>query len=251
MPMMPTSSWNCLPGPRDRDGLPDSIRFWKTRIEETDAEKTFSVGLIYGPSGCGKSSLVKAGLLPRLADSVIAVYVEATADETEARLLKGLRKTCPDLPGELGLKETLAALRRGQGIAGGKKVLIVLDQFEQWLHAKKEEENTELVQALRQCDGERVQCIVMVRDDFWMAVTRFMRELEIRPCGRSELGCWSISFRFATQRKCWRHLGGLSARCRRRASEVGKDHKQFLSKPCLAWPRRARSSASGWPCLRR
>ena len=56
-----------LPGPRDRDGLPDSLRFWKTRIEATDADKTFRVGLIYGPSGCGKSSLVKAGLLPRLA----------------------------------------------------------------------------------------------------------------------------------------------------------------------------------------
>ena len=28
-----------LPGPRDRDGLPDSIRFWKTRIEETDPDK--------------------------------------------------------------------------------------------------------------------------------------------------------------------------------------------------------------------
>ena len=39
-----------LPGPRDRDGLPDSIRFWKTRIEETDADNTFAVGLIYGPS---------------------------------------------------------------------------------------------------------------------------------------------------------------------------------------------------------
>ena len=38
-----------LPGPRDRDGLPDSIRFWKTRIEETDADNTFTVGLIYGP----------------------------------------------------------------------------------------------------------------------------------------------------------------------------------------------------------
>ena len=59
-------------------------------------------------------------------------------------------------------------------------MLIVLDQFEQWLHAKKEEQNTDLVQALRQCDGGRVQCIVMVRDDFWMAVSRFMRELEIR-----------------------------------------------------------------------
>ena len=75
--------------------------------------------------------------------------------------------------------ETLAALRRGQAIPG-KKVLIVLDQFEQWLHARRAEENTELVQALRQCDGGRVQCVVMVRDDFWMAVTRFMRELEVR-----------------------------------------------------------------------
>ena len=81
-----------LPGPRDRDGLPDSVRFWKTRIETTDADSTFTVGLIYGPSGCGKSSLVKAGLLPRLARSVTAVYVEATAEETEARLLKGLRR---------------------------------------------------------------------------------------------------------------------------------------------------------------
>jgi hypothetical protein len=51
-----------LPGPRDRAGLPDSLRFWKTRIEETDPDNTFKVGLIYGPSGCGKSSLVKAGL---------------------------------------------------------------------------------------------------------------------------------------------------------------------------------------------
>ncbi len=102
-----------LPGPRDRDGLPDSIRFWKTRIEETDGEQTFSVGLVYGPSGCGKSSLVKAGLLPRLADDVIAVYVEATAHETETRLLNGLRKRCPGLYGELSLKETLALIAPG------------------------------------------------------------------------------------------------------------------------------------------
>src|SRR5262249_43496469 len=36
-----------LPGPWDRDGLPDSLRFWKTRIEEKDADATFTVGLIY------------------------------------------------------------------------------------------------------------------------------------------------------------------------------------------------------------
>eukprot|EP00913_Durusdinium_trenchii_P023470 g22048.t1 len=169
-----------LPGPRDREGLPDSIRFWKTRIEETDADKTFPTGLIYGPSGCGKSSLVKAGLLPRLSDNVITVYVEATPDDTESRLLNGLRKHCSDLPDELDLKDTLTALRQRTGVSAGRKVLIVIDQFEQWLHAKRDEDNTALVQALRQCDGGNVQCVVLVRDDFWMAATRFMRDLEVR-----------------------------------------------------------------------
>ncbi len=88
-----------LPGARDREGLPESLRFWKTRIETTDADATFRVGLIYGPSGCGKSSLVKAGLLPRLAKHVLPVYVEATPDETESRLQEGLAQSLsrPDL----------------------------------------------------------------------------------------------------------------------------------------------------------
>jgi formylglycine-generating enzyme required for sulfatase activity len=167
-----------LPGPRDKDGLPESIRFWKHRIETGD-EATFTVGVICGPSGCGKSSLVKAGLLPRLSSRVLTVYVEATADETEARLLKGLRKQCPALSADLGFVETLSALRRGQDMPAGKKVVIVLDQFEQWLHAKREEQNTALAQALRQCDGEYVQCLVLVRDDFWLALSRFMSDLHI------------------------------------------------------------------------
>jgi eukaryotic-like serine/threonine-protein kinase len=167
-----------LPGPRDKDGLPESLRFWKHRIEASD-ELTFTVGVIFGPSGCGKSSLVKAGLLPRLADRVVSVYVEATAEETEVRLLKGLRKRFPDLPGDLDLAGTLAALRQGQGLGQGQHVLIVLDQFEQWLHARRREPDPELARALRQCDGEHVQCIVMVRDDFWVALTRFMGDLHI------------------------------------------------------------------------
>jgi serine/threonine protein kinase/formylglycine-generating enzyme required for sulfatase activity len=178
-----------VPGPRDRDGLPDSIRFWKMLVEETDPDNTFPVGLIYGPSGCGKSSLVKAGLLPRLANHIVPVYIEATAKETETRLLYALSKVCPGLPAgaagpeigsrNSGLQEMLAALRRGKGVPAGKKVLLVLDQFEQWLHASRAEQNTELVQALRQCDGGRLQCILLVRDDFWLAVTRFFTELEI------------------------------------------------------------------------
>ncbi len=168
-----------LPGPRDREGLPESLRFWKTGVEHTDSGETFPVGLIYGPSGCGKSSLVKAGLVPLLADHVKAVYVEATADRTEARLMSALAKHCPDLSPAEGLPGALASLRRGQSLPSGQKVLIVLDQFEQWLHARREMPEGELVEALRQCDGGRVQCLVLVRDDFWMAATRFMGELEV------------------------------------------------------------------------
>jgi serine/threonine protein kinase/formylglycine-generating enzyme required for sulfatase activity len=167
-----------LPGPRDRHGLPESVRFWKARIEETDADNTFAVGLLYGPSGCGKSSLVKAGLLPRLAPHVEVVYIEATPEDTETRLVRGLAKRCPHL-GAASLVEMVAALRRGQGLPAGRKVLLVLDQFEQFLHAHPEEEGGTLIEALRQCDGSRVQALVLVRDDFWMLVSRFMAALEI------------------------------------------------------------------------
>jgi formylglycine-generating enzyme required for sulfatase activity len=217
-----------LPGPRDREGLPDSIRFWKTRIEEPDADNTFAVGLIYGPSGCGKSSLVKAGLLPRLSDSVVPVYVEATAEETETRLLNGLRKRSPNLSPNLNLKETLAALRRGQGVPAGKKVLIVLDQFEQWLHARRDEQGTELVDALRQCDGSRVQCVVMVRDDFWMAATRFMRELEIRLVEGQNSAAVDL-FDKDHARKVLTAFGRAFGKLPESTGEMSGEAKQFLS----------------------
>ncbi|HPM80792.1 MAG TPA: bifunctional serine/threonine-protein kinase/formylglycine-generating enzyme family protein [Candidatus Anammoximicrobium sp.] len=168
-----------VPGPRDRDGLPECLRHWKHRIEETDPGETFAVGVLYGPSGCGKSSLVRAGLLPRLASHVQPVYVEASADDTEARLLRRLRRKCPDLPPEAGLAESLAEVRRGRRLPHGRKVLLVLDQLEQWLHGRIDEDRRSLVEALRQCDGQRLQCLLLIRDDFWLAVSRFLAELEI------------------------------------------------------------------------
>jgi serine/threonine protein kinase/formylglycine-generating enzyme required for sulfatase activity len=168
-----------LPGARDREGLPTSIRFWKTKLETGDPDKTFAVGLLYGPSGCGKSSLVKSGVVPHLARHVVAVYVEATPEGTETRVLGALRKQCPGVP-EGDLVESFAALRRGEGVPAGRKIVLFVDQFEQWLHSHRGAEDTLLARALRQCDGARLQCVLMVRDDFWMSVTRFMRELEVR-----------------------------------------------------------------------
>jgi formylglycine-generating enzyme required for sulfatase activity len=170
-----------MPGPRDREGLPEVVRFWKTRIEATDQETAFALGLIFGPSGCGKSSLVHAGILPRLNDSILVVSVIAGASGqmTEAELLRRLRHHCFDIPEALELPEALRWLRQGKGLPTGKKLLIVLDQFEQYLQSCPALEVAPLVEALRQCDGEHVQCLVLVRDDFWMALTRFLRMLEI------------------------------------------------------------------------
>jgi hypothetical protein len=75
--------------------------------------------------------MVKAGLLPRLGAHVLPVYIEATSEETENRLLNGVRKICPDLPTGAGLADSLAAIRHGRVLHGGQKVLLVLDQFEQ------------------------------------------------------------------------------------------------------------------------
>ena len=172
-----------LPGPRRADGLPESIHFWKTRIEEMDPDKTFRVGVIYGPSGCGKSSLVKAGLFPRLPDHILWVYVETTSNQTESQLPKAVHRRCPDLPPDLGLVETLAALHKGEALPPSKKILLVLDQFEQWLLANRGREDTDLVKAFKHCDEERVRAILMVRDDFLAPTIQFMEEIgiEFRP----------------------------------------------------------------------
>lgn len=95
-------------------------------------------------------------------------------------MLFALRRRCPQLPEGLSLTDSLAELRRGRFRPAGTKVVIFLDQFEQWLHANRDVERPELAAAMRQCDGVGVQCVLMVRDDFWMAVTRFMHDLQIR-----------------------------------------------------------------------
>ena len=40
-----------LPGACNRDGISESVGFWKSRIEERNADQTFAVGMVYGPSG--------------------------------------------------------------------------------------------------------------------------------------------------------------------------------------------------------
>ncbi len=173
-----------LPDPRDRDGLPELVSRWKHWVEVDHADQDepafHRIGVVSGPTGCGKSSLVRAGLLPVLSTRNRSVMIEASADLTEKQLLAAVRRRGADATGEneQSLSETLAAIRR-TGLPNGESLLIVIDQFEQWLNANNDLPNSELVLALRQCDGFRIQSILIVRDDFWLALTRFMAAVEV------------------------------------------------------------------------
>jgi serine/threonine protein kinase len=164
-----------LPGPFDRTGMPEGLRFWKNQIE---AQQSFRVGLVSGPSGCGKSSLIKAGLLTRLSPKIASVYIEATQEDTSAKLLEEIQRRIPEVAGQ-SLSDALISIRRRKLLPHGGKLLLVIDQFEQWLYARKNFAQSELTDALRQCDGESIQAILMVRDDFWQSIGRFFKELDI------------------------------------------------------------------------
>ncbi len=168
-----------LPGPRDENGIPASIRFWRHRILEPVAyEDRVPIGVIYGPSGCGKSSYVKAGLIPLIDNQVKCIYVESTRADTDVRLLGALRNAFNIPADQSSLPEIFAGLREGKWQKDSrKKILICLDQFEQRLSAVGEFDPTELVNALRHCDGENLQCLLLVRDDFLMSMSRFADEL--------------------------------------------------------------------------
>ena len=107
-----------LPGPRDRDGLPESIRFWKDRIEATDPDQTFRVGLIYGPSGCGKSSLVKAGLLTPPGEArPFGLHRGDPGGDRDPGSCGRCGRSALICHLGLGLVDSLAAVRQGQDLA--------------------------------------------------------------------------------------------------------------------------------------
>ncbi len=138
-----------LPGPRDRDGTPDDIRFWKTRINPASRKMSFPIGVIFGPSGAGKSSFIQAGLIPQLESTKVEVfYVEATAEDTVANLAQKLRERFPFLGHDFSVPQMLDLLREEIPKRQGSRVLVVLDQFEQWLFANKTYRDTQLVDAL-------------------------------------------------------------------------------------------------------
>ena len=176
-----------LPGPRHSDGVPESIRFLENRLQGADGNEPLDLGIIFGPSGSGKSSLVKAGLIPRLQNkNYETLFVEATAEDTEVRLLNGLRGKLkgPSDPESMELDDAFRLVARRYK-ANGRKLLVVIDQFEQWLAVNTHFAANQLVDTFRECNGVGIQVLILTREDFWWRLNEFTSAIELTLSERS------------------------------------------------------------------
>ncbi|AQA24410.1 AAA ATPase domain protein [Rhodococcus sp. MTM3W5.2] len=135
---------------------------------------------VVGPSGCGKSSLIRAGVLPRIAGEEhwlplppiqpgtdpLGSLTRAIAAVTRGRHIPfdvtSLRK---DLHRD-GLKAISTDLLLAAGVDSQCKLLIVIDQYEELLTQTERDERAELVAALEPALGGPVQVLATLRPEF-------------------------------------------------------------------------------------
>jgi WD40 repeat protein len=139
-----------------------------------------AVLLVVGPSGCGKSSLVRAGVLPRIAGEdywlslppivpgidPLGNLVRAIADFLVAQRIsydtKSLRK---DIERD-GLRAVAHDLLLAAGAASHCKLLVVIDQFEELLTQTEPAERSEFVAALEPALGGPIQVMATLRSEY-------------------------------------------------------------------------------------
>ena len=241
----PTSSWTCCPArgtatacpSASASGRPGSRSGRGRDLQRRPALRALGLrqvvagqGRAAAPAGRGRRGRLRRG----------------RRRTRRARLLRGLRKRLPGLPGDLGLVETLASLRRrrrrrAQGPRRARPVRAV---------AARPGGEPEIGAGPRPAAVRRRARpgLVLVRDDFGMAATRFMGDAgspdrrgaqlrhgrPLRPRPRPE-GAGAI-------RPGLRQAARGPARPDRRAGAVPRPR----SPP--AWRGTARSSRCGWPC---
>lgn len=138
-----------------------------------------SVLVLYAPSGTGKSSLLNAGLLPALEDDP-ALLTIAIADPRETVL-----KTVPQKLASKGWVDDAQAETGGLAktlerhmAATGRRVILVLDQFEERL---KQRESLDALYAeiarLANTRSDAATVIISIREDYLGSLERLMRRV--------------------------------------------------------------------------
>jgi WD40 repeat protein len=157
--------------------------FVQTLVETA---RTDSLLVVTGPSGSGKSSVVRAGLVPRLAKQNLTIGVCELSGtpfvDLAGALLRAAGNDPPLSQGDLDLMERKL---NDQGLStcaayvctatGAERLLLVLDQFERidkCEDAGKKEQFMKLLDDLVSRPLERVQVVLVLRDDFYHRFTQ-------------------------------------------------------------------------------
>ena len=136
-----------------------------------------AVLLVVGPSGCGKSSLVRAGLLPVMTAEPGWWTLPAMLPGTDP--VTGLARELAVAAQRLELGWTVAQVRHQldeTGLTGlvddlllaarARRLLVVVDQFEELLTQSGPGERARFAQLLRSALGGRVQVVATLRPEF-------------------------------------------------------------------------------------
>jgi len=128
--------------------------------------------LLYGQSGLGKSSLLRALVIPDLEnEDVRVVYFDAWAGENPTRDLKHSLVQAAD---QIGIPDasrgapTLTELVRLLTSEDGKTLVLILDQFEEFLtrHAERFEPLGKELGALVRAEGLDAHVLISLREEF-------------------------------------------------------------------------------------
>ncbi len=165
-----------LPIDPSANALPESIRFWTQWIDSFDNHEYSRVGLLYGAGGSGKTSLLRAGIVPNLSPDVFPLYVDCRNGD----LKKQVRLA---MPPEIRLNKSASLTRLVQTLRDSqekrcRKVVLLLDHFDTWARFAPASQLADCADALRHCDGENLQALLVIRVDYWTSAMEFLHKVE-------------------------------------------------------------------------
>jgi formylglycine-generating enzyme required for sulfatase activity len=198
-----------IKGYHSLDGLPQSLHELRQSLTGRKLSHTTpKVAVVHGSSGSGKSSLVSSILISKLRkeDRILPIYVEAATEHavTLANLKSAIAKSIDSafldsnlelLTENSSLSDLVSQANRIQrescetpnnantnGTAGvtSRKVVVFVDQFEQWLDAKDAMlPDDPLLQAIHASDCDVMQWVFIVREEYMQKCYSFLKHFHV------------------------------------------------------------------------
>lgn len=139
----------------------------------------FRFGVLWGELGSGKTSLLRAGLVPKLRnDKFLPIYVDRPTKNPQDTIWSALQKE------NLGVDKPKAKLSNHllkSAVPEGKKLVIILDQFEEYfLTNRTPESRTDFVKWLSKILADEnmpVVFLIAIREDFFARLQTFAPQI--------------------------------------------------------------------------